>query len=71
MGTCRPSQAPRETSPGAAIVTKTDGSDAVGFDREAAAINIQAVRPGMETFAVSPNPGELPEIIALLESGLA
>jgi hydrogenase nickel incorporation protein HypB len=41
-----------------ALVTKTDLSAAVEFDDAAARRSIQAVRPGMEVFAVSAKTGE-------------
>jgi hydrogenase nickel incorporation protein HypB len=40
-----------------AIITKTDLVEAVEFDWEAARRNIEAVRPGMETIAVSAKTG--------------
>lgn len=40
-----------------AIITKTDLAEAVEFDWEAARRNIEAVRPGMETIAVSAKTG--------------
>jgi hydrogenase nickel incorporation protein HypB len=40
-----------------AVITKTDLSDAVEFDWDAASNNIQAVRPGMPTFRVSAKTG--------------
>jgi Ni2+-binding GTPase involved in maturation of urease and hydrogenase len=44
----------------------------VDFDWDAAAANIQAVRPGMETVRVSAKTGDgMPEFIALLDSRLA
>jgi hydrogenase nickel incorporation protein HypB len=41
-----------------AVVTKTDLSDAVEFDWDAASKNIQAVRPGMPTLRVSAKTGK-------------
>src|SRR4029079_13803806 len=41
-----------------AIITKTDIAGAVDFDWDAAAANIQAVRPGMETVRVSAKTGD-------------
>ncbi|MGH7170888.1 MAG: hydrogenase nickel incorporation protein HypB [Gemmataceae bacterium] len=41
-----------------AIITKTDLAVAVEFDADAASRSIQAVRPGMETFAVSAKSGQ-------------
>ncbi len=40
-----------------AVITKTDLADAVEFDWQAAQVNIQAVRPGMQVFAVSAKTG--------------
>src|SRR5580704_11091651 len=40
-----------------AIVTKVDLAEAVEFDEEALNLNIQAVRPGMQTFKVSAKTG--------------
>ncbi|MGH9624455.1 MAG: hydrogenase nickel incorporation protein HypB [Bryobacteraceae bacterium] len=40
-----------------AVITKTDLAEAVEFDWEAARHNIEAVRPGMETIAVSAKTG--------------
>ena len=55
-----------------AVITKTDLAEAVDFDWDAAAANIQAVRPGMETVRVSAKTGDgMPEFIALLDSRLA
>jgi len=54
------------------VITKTDLAGAVDFDWDAAAANIQAVRPGMETVRVSAKTGDgMPEFIALLDSRLA
>ena len=48
-----------------AILTKIDLADAVEFDRAAAERNIQAVRPGMPTFAVSAKSGYgMPELLS-------
>ena len=41
----------------AAVITKTDLSEAVEFDWDAAARNIQAVRPGMRVFRLSAKTG--------------
>jgi hydrogenase nickel incorporation protein HypB len=41
-----------------ALITKTDLAEAVEFNREAAKRNIDAVRPGMETIAVSSKTGD-------------
>jgi hydrogenase nickel incorporation protein HypB len=41
-----------------AVITKMDLAEAVEFDEEAAKLNIQAVRPGMQTFKVSAKTGE-------------
>jgi hydrogenase nickel incorporation protein HypB len=41
-----------------ALITKTDLAAAVEFDEEAANLNIQAVRPGMQTFKVSGKTGQ-------------
>ena len=40
-----------------AVITKIDLAEAVEFDAEAANHNIQAVRPGMTVFNVSPKSG--------------
>ena len=40
-----------------AVITKTDLSDAVGFDRDAALASIAAVRPGLRTLEVSARTG--------------
>jgi hydrogenase nickel incorporation protein HypB len=55
-----------------AIVTKLDLAPAVEFDWDAAHANIQAVRPGMETFRVSARTGEgMAEYLEFLDSRLA
>jgi hydrogenase nickel incorporation protein HypB len=55
-----------------AVITKTDLAGAVEIDWDAAAANIQAVRPGMETVRVSAKTGDgMPAFIALLDSRLA
>jgi len=55
-----------------AVITKVDLAEAVEFDWETAARNIQAVRPGMETMRVSSKTGAgIPEYIAWLEARLA
>src|SRR5947207_13000338 len=41
-----------------AVVTKTDLSAAVGFDRDALLRNIESVRPGLEVLEVSARTGE-------------
>ena len=41
----------------AAVVTKIDIADAVGFDREAALANIRAIRPGIRIFETSAKTG--------------
>ena len=41
-----------------AVITKIDLADAVGFDWEAALVNIQAVRPNMKVLRVSAKTGE-------------
>jgi hydrogenase nickel incorporation protein HypB len=41
-----------------ALITKTDLSAAVDFDRAAADVAIQGIRPGLEIFAVSAKTGE-------------
>ena len=41
-----------------ALITKIDLADAAEFDRESAERNIQSVRPGMRTLAVSAKTGE-------------
>ena len=54
-----------------AIITKTDLAEPVGFDRDAALENIQSVRPGMQTLAVSARTGAgMTEYLALLEAAL-
>lgn len=51
-----------------AIITKLDLAAAAEFDEQAARANIQAVRPGMRTFAVSTKTGEgLTEYLEYLE----
>jgi hydrogenase nickel incorporation protein HypB len=51
-----------------AIITKSDLSAAVEFDEGAARRNIQAVRPGMETFTLSAKTGQgLAEYVDFLE----
>jgi len=55
-----------------AVITKVDLADAVEFDWEATARNIQAVRPGMEVVRVSSKTGAgMPEYVASLEARLA
>ena len=50
-----------------AVVTKSDLSDAAGFDRQQALRNIQDVRPGMEVIEVSARTGRgMDEWLALL-----
>jgi hydrogenase nickel incorporation protein HypB len=52
----------------AAIITKIDLAEAVGFDRGACLANIQSVRPGLDVFDVSARTGEgFEPILALLE----
>src|SRR5437762_2663374 len=52
-----------------AVITKTDLSDAVEFDRDAANKNVQAVRPGMPIIAVSAKTGQgMPKWIDFLMS---
>ena len=41
----------------AAVITKVDIADAVGFDREAALENIRAIRPGIRIFETSAKTG--------------
>ena len=54
-----------------ALVTKTDLSEAAGFDWAAAHASIQAVRPGMQTMGVSARTGAgMSDYLALLESSL-
>ena len=40
-----------------AVITKTDLAEAVGFDRDAALANVEAVRPGMPVLEVSSRTG--------------
>ena len=55
-----------------AVVTKTDLSAAVGFDRDALLRNIESVRPGLEVLEVSARTGEgLQRWMALLEQRAA
>jgi hydrogenase nickel incorporation protein HypB len=42
----------------AAVITKIDIADAVGFDREAALRNIRAIRPNIQIFETSAKSGE-------------
>jgi hydrogenase nickel incorporation protein HypB len=52
-----------------ALITKSDLAAAVDFDADAAAKNIQAVRPGMQILTVSAKSGDgMPEWLKLLES---
>ena len=54
-----------------AVITKIDLAAAVEFDRAATERNVQAVRPGMRTLAVSAKTGEgVGELVALLEHAL-
>jgi hydrogenase nickel incorporation protein HypB len=54
-----------------AVITKIDLALAVEFDRDAIERNVQAVRPGMRTLAVSAKTGEgMGELIALLEAAV-
>jgi hydrogenase nickel incorporation protein HypB len=54
-----------------ALITKTDLAEATGFDWDAALAGIQAVRPGMQTLAVSARTGAgMSDYLALLEAGL-
>ena len=54
-----------------AVITKIDLALAVEFDREAIERNVQAVRPGMRTLAVSAKTGEgMGELVALLEAAV-
>ena len=51
-----------------AVITKIDLAGAVEFDRRAMERNVQTVRPGMRTLAVSAKTGEgMGELVALLE----
>jgi hydrogenase nickel incorporation protein HypB len=52
-----------------AVITKIDLAEAVEFDWKTALNNIQAVRPGLQTFKVSAKTGDgLPEWMAFVES---
>ncbi len=54
-----------------AVITKMDLALAVEFDRDAIERNVQAVRPGMRTLAVSAKTGEgMGELVALLEAAI-
>jgi hydrogenase nickel incorporation protein HypB len=54
-----------------AVITKIDLAGAVEFDREAIERNVQTVRPGMRTLAVSAKTGEgMGELVALMEAGI-
>ena len=54
-----------------AVITKIDLALAVEFDREAIERNVQAVRPGMRTLAVSAKTGEgMGELVALLAAAV-
>jgi hydrogenase nickel incorporation protein HypB len=54
-----------------AVITKIDLASAVEVDREAIERNVQAVRPGMRTLAVSAKTGEgMGELVALLEAAI-
>jgi len=54
-----------------AVITKIDLALAVEFDREAIERNVQAVRPGMRTLAVSAKTGEgMGELVALMEAAI-
>jgi hydrogenase nickel incorporation protein HypB len=54
-----------------AVITKIDLASAVEFDREAIERNVQTVRPGMRTLAVSAKTGEgMGELVALMEAGI-
>jgi hydrogenase nickel incorporation protein HypB len=54
-----------------AVITKIDLALAVEFDRDAIERNVQAVRPGMRTLAVSAKTGEgMGELVALLEAAV-
>jgi hydrogenase nickel incorporation protein HypB len=54
-----------------AVITKIDLASAVEFDREAIERNVQAVRPGMRTLAVSAKTGEgMGELVALMEAAI-
>lgn len=55
-----------------AVITKIDLAEAVEFDRDALQRNIDTVRPGMQTLAVSAKTGEgMGELVALLEHAIA
>jgi len=55
-----------------AVITKIDLAEAVEFDDESVKANIQAVRPGMRTFAVSAKTGAgLQEYLQFLTARLA
>ena len=52
-----------------AVITKSDLAAAVEFDEAAVRRNIQAVRPGMETFKLSAKTGDgMSEYLEFLES---
>jgi hydrogenase nickel incorporation protein HypB len=54
-----------------AVITKIDLALAVEFDRDAIERNVQAVRPGMRTVAVSAKTGEgMGELVALVEAAV-
>ena len=53
-----------------ALITKVDLAAAVEFDEEAAKLNIQAVRPGMKTFKVSPRPATGSIILGISERAI-
>ena len=54
-----------------AVITKIDLALAVEFDRDAIERNVQAVRPGMRTVAVSAKTGEgMGELVALMEAAI-
>jgi len=51
------------------VITKIDLAEAVDFDNDAAKVNIQAVRPGMEVLEVSAKTGKgMPEWLSVLNS---
>jgi hydrogenase nickel incorporation protein HypB len=51
------------------VITKIDLAEAVEFDNDAAKVNIQAVRPGIEVLEVSAKTGEgMPEWLSVLNS---
>ena len=55
-----------------AVISKTDLAAAVEFDWDAAAANIEAVRPGMPIVPVSARSGEgMDDVVMLLEARLA